>query len=306
VQHAGLLMSREVGVAAEQSPTVRRHRLGTELRQLRKQAGLTLEQASAQLTGMSAAKISRIETAKVSVTPGDVERLLSIYGVDDPERHENLKTLTRESRQSAWWQEFANAIPTELDRAIGLEAEAVSIRIFSPNFVGGLFQTRAYARALLAVYWTSESEEQLERRVEVRMERQKILTQPKRPRIWAVIDETVLSRPVGGEATLRDQLLRLIELAKAPNVSLRVLPRSVGAHPGGEGPFRIIDLRPPDPSSVHFEYPTKASYIDKVSEVNLYRNIFKRLVKASLPLKQSLARIEESLQELNKSSGERE
>jgi hypothetical protein len=183
-----------------------------------------------------------------------------------------------------------------LDLAIGLEAEAVSIRMFSPLFVGGLFQTEAYARALLEAYWTSESEEQLERRVEVRMERQKILTERKRLRIRAVIDETVLRRPVGGDETLRGQLRRLIELANSPNISIRVLPLSVGAHPGGEGPFRIIDLRPPDPSVVHFEHPNMVPPIDE-SEVRLYLDIFNRLEKASLPLKQSLARIEKSLGE---------
>jgi transcriptional regulator with XRE-family HTH domain len=288
-------MFREVHLAVEQSPPVRRRRLGHELRELRRQAGLTLEQASAQLTAMSAAKISRIETANVSVTPRDVERLLDVYGLDDPERRENLKTLTRESRQPAWWREFADAIPPELDRAIGLEAEAVSIRIFSPHFVAGLFQTDAYARAILEAYWTSESKEQLERRVEVRMERQKILTERKRLRIRAVIDETVLSRPVGGDETLRGQLRRLIELANSPNVSIRVLPLSVGAHPGGEGPFRIIDLRPPDPSVVDFEHPNTLSYIDEASEVRLYLDIFNRLEKASLPSKQSLAKIESLL-----------
>jgi transcriptional regulator with XRE-family HTH domain len=282
---------REVHLAAEQSPPVRRHRLGHELRELRRQAGLSLQQVSAQLTDMSAAKISRIETAKVSVTPRDVERLLKIYGLDDPERLEDFKTLTRESRQPAWWQEFADAIPTELDRAIGLEAEAVSIRMFSPYFVTGLFQTDAYARKLLEVNWPLESQEQLDRRVEVRMERQKILTERKRLRIRAVIDETVLSRPVGGDEILHGQLRRLIQLASSSNILIRVLPRTVGAHPGGEGAFRIIDLRPPDDSVVHFEHPTGAAYLDKESEVRLYSEIFRRLEKKSLPIRQSLARI---------------
>ena len=284
-------------LAAEQSPTVRRRRLGHELRELRRQAGLTLEQASAQLTDMSAAKISRIETAKVSVTPRDVERLLNIYGLDDAERRENLKTLTRESRQPGWWQEFADAIPAELDLAIGLEAEAVSIRMFNLHFVSGLFQTDAYARALLAAYWASESEEQLERRVEVRMERQKILTKRNRIRIHAVLDETVLSRPVGGDQILRGQLRRLIELANSPNISIRVLPVSVGAHPGGEGAFRIIDFRPPDPSVVHLDHPHRPTYLDEESEVRLYSDIFKRLERASLPSNESLARIKSNFGE---------
>jgi transcriptional regulator with XRE-family HTH domain len=291
------LMFREVPLAAEQSPAVRRRRLGHELRELRRQAGLTLEQASAQLTGISAAKISRIETAKVGVTSRDVEHLLNIYGLDDPEQRENLKTLTRESRQSGWWQEFADAIPSELDLAINFEAEAVSIRMFSPYLVSGLFQTRAYARAILQAYWTSESEEQLERRVEVRMERQRILAESNRLEIRALLDETVLTRPVGGYQTLRNQLRRLIELANYPNISIRLLPLSVGAHPGGEGYFRIIDFPPPDPSIVQFEYLNNASYIDEESVVMHYLDIFRRLESVSLPSKESLSRIEDLLGE---------
>jgi transcriptional regulator with XRE-family HTH domain len=303
MQHAYLMIFfREVRVAAEQSPTVRRRRLGHELRELRREAGLTLEQASAQLTKMSAgktrmsgAKISRIETAKVSVTASDVERLLNIYGLHDPEQRENLKTLTRESRQHGWWQEYADAIPEKLDLAIGMEAEAISIRMFNPHYVGGLFQTDAYARALLEAYWTSESPEQLQRRVEVRIERQKILSPRNRLRVRAVIDETVLSRPVGGNQTLREQLLRLIELANSPNIEIRVLPLKVGAHPGGEGSFRIIDLRPPDPSVVQLEFPNGASYIDRPEEVELFSKIFEGLEEVSLSSEQSLAEIKTRL-----------
>jgi transcriptional regulator with XRE-family HTH domain len=270
--------------------------LGQELRQLRKEAGLTLEQTAAKLRDMSAAKISRIETAQVAVTPRDVERLLNIYGLDDTNRRENLKILTRESRQPGWWEEYADAIPSDLDLAINFEAEAVRIRMFNPSFVAGLFQTRAYARALLKAFWTSESDEQIERRVEVRMERQRILTERKRLRIRAVIDETVLNRPVGGAETLREQLRRLIELARFPNVSIRVLPLSVGAHAGGEGYFRIVDFRPPDPSIVQFERPKKDAYIHEESEVRLYLDIFNRLEKASLPSNQSIAKIESFLE----------
>ena len=130
---------------------------------------ITLDEAAARLEDISAAKISRIETAKVGVRPRDVEDLLTLYGVQDAQHRKDLITLTRESRQRGWWEQFSDAIPPALDLAIGLEAEAVSICVFSPHFIGGLFQTAAYARALLEANWTSESAEQLERRVEVRM-----------------------------------------------------------------------------------------------------------------------------------------
>jgi hypothetical protein len=252
------------------------------LRGLREQAGLTLDEASARLEDFSAAKISRIETAKVGVRPRDVEDLLNLYGLQDAQRRKNLLTLTRESRQHGWWEQFSDAIPPAFDLVIGLEAEAVLIRMFSPHFVGGLFQTEAYARALLRVNWKAESSEHLERRVELRMERQKILKERDRLKIRAVLDETVLSRPVGGSRTLRSQLGRLAELAHFPNVSIRVLPLSVGAHPGGEGAFRIIDLLPPDPAVVHLEYPGRASYLEEESEVKLYADIFERLEDAAM------------------------
>jgi transcriptional regulator with XRE-family HTH domain len=274
-------------VAADQSPTVRRRRLGHELRELREQAGLTLDQAAAGLEDFSAAKISRIETAKVGARPRDVEALLDVYGLYDPQRRANLITLTRESRQRGWWEQFSDAMSPLQDLHIGLEAEAVSIRIFSPYFISGLFQTKTYARALIEASFPSESLAQLERRVELRMERQKILKDRDRLKIRAVLDETVLSRPVGGPGTLRSQLRRLTELAQFPNVSLRILPLSVGAH-AGAGAFRIIDLPIPDPSVVHLEHPTGATYVEEESEVRLYSDIFKRLENVSMPSKQSL------------------
>jgi hypothetical protein len=133
----------------------------------------------------------------------------------------------------------------------------------------------------------SESPEQLERRVAVRMERQKILKE-NRLKISAVLDEAVLSRPVGGSKALRGQLGRLIELAQFPDVSIRVLPLSIGAHPGGDGPFRIIELSPLDPSVVHLEYPDRAVYLEEESGVRVYANIFKCLEDVSMTDKQSL------------------
>ncbi len=287
-------------MAAEQSPTVRRRRLGHELHQLREDAGLTLEAAATLLEDFSAAKISRIETAKVGVRPADVAALLTAYGIKDRQRRANLLTLTRESRQRGWWEEFSDAIPPELDLAIGLEAEAVSIRIFCPHFVGGLFQTSAYARALLranwGAKWTREARKQVERRVKLRIERQTILEERDRLEIRAVIDETVLHRPVGGDRILRGQLGRLRELADYPNVSIQVLPLSGGAHPGGEGAFRVIEMLPPDPSVVHLEYPYKASYLEEESEVELYSDIFERLESRSITSERSLELITKNLE----------
>jgi transcriptional regulator with XRE-family HTH domain len=275
-------------VAAEQSPTVRRRRLGHELRELREEAGLTLDEAAAQLEDISAAKISRIETAKVGVRSRDVVDLLDLYGLHDTQRRENLITLTRESRQRGWWDQFTDAMSPAQDLAIGLEGEAVSIRIFSPQVVTGFFQTEAYARTVLKVVWPHESDEHVERRVALRMGRQKILQDRDRLQIHSVLEESVLHRPVGGYEVLRAQLSRLAEAAQLPQVSIRILPLSVGAHAGNDGGFEIIDLPPPDDSVVHLEYRTGAVYLENDREVSLYSDIFMRLEDAAMSSEQSL------------------
>jgi transcriptional regulator with XRE-family HTH domain len=271
-----------------QSPTVRRRRLGHELRELREQAGLTLDEAAAQLEDISAAKISRIETAKVGVRSRDVEALLDVYGLHDAHRRANLIILTRESRQRGWWERFSDAMSPLQDLHIGLEAEAVSIRMFSTQVINGLFQTEAYAREVLKAIWTSDPPTRIERRVEFRMERQKILQRQDRPQIRCVLEESLLRRPVGGHEIFREQLYRLTDLWKLPNVSIRLLPHSIGAHPGLDGPFQIINLSPPDPSVVYVEYRAGGVYMEHEKEVELYSDIFTRLEDAAMTTEQSI------------------
>ena len=279
--------SWEVALAVEPSPSVRRRRLGHELRELRERAGFTLDDAAAQLE-VSAAKISRIETAKVGVRSRDVEDLLDLYGLRDAQQRSDLLTLTRDSRQHAWWEPFSNAMPPGEDLAIGLEGEAVSIRMFSPHFIEDLFQTEEYARELLIASYRTESPEQVDLRVKLRMARQRILDQNDGLEVRAVLDESLLHRPVGGHEILRQQVSRLIQIAQFPNVSIRVIPLSVGAHPGGDGSFRIVDLSPPNPSIVHIGYLTGATFIEGDDRVKLYSDIFTHLEYASMTREQSL------------------
>jgi transcriptional regulator with XRE-family HTH domain len=280
-------------MATPQSPTVRRRRLGHELRELRERAGLTLDEAAAQLEDISAAKISRIETAKVSVRPRDVEALLDVYGLHDTQRRANLVTLTRESRQRGWWEQFSDAMSPLQDLHIGLEAEAVSIRMFSTQVINGLLQTEAYAREVLKTIWTSDPPVRIERRVQFRMARQKILERQDGPQIRCILEEKVLDRPVGSYEILRAQLRRLVDLADLPNVTIRVLPHSIGAHPGIDGSFWIVDLAPPDPSVVYVEYRAGGAYMEHEEEVNLYSDIFMRLEDAAMTAEQSLELIRE-------------
>jgi transcriptional regulator with XRE-family HTH domain len=279
-------------MAAYQSPTLRRRRLGHELRELRERAGLTLDEAAAQLEDISAAKISRIETAKVGARPRDVEDLLTLYGVGDAQHRTNLITLTREARQRGWWQQFTDAMSPSQELYIGLEAEATLIRMFSTQVISGIFQTETYAREVLKAIWASEPPEQVERRVKLRMARQAILERLDGPRIRCVLEENVLHRPVGGYEILRAQLRRLADIAEFPNVSIRVLPLSIGAHPGNDGAFWMVDFAPPDPSVVYVEHRTGAIYIEQDEEVEIYSNIFMRLEDAAMSAEQSLALIE--------------
>jgi transcriptional regulator with XRE-family HTH domain len=278
-------------LAAEQSPTVRRRRLGHELRELREQAGLTLDEVAAELEDFSAAKISRIETAKVGVRPRDVEDLLSLYDLRDAQRRKDLITLTRESRQQGWWEQFSDAITPSQELYIGLEAEAVLIHMFSTQVISGLFQIQSYAREVLKAIWTSEPPERIERRVEFRTARQEILKQRDRSQIRCVLEESVLHRVVGSQEILRAQLRRLADLASFPNVSIRVLPLSIGAHSGNDGAFQIIGLAPPDPSVVVVEYRAGAIYMEQEKEVELYSDIFRRLEDAAMTSEQSLTLI---------------
>jgi transcriptional regulator with XRE-family HTH domain len=278
----------EVSMAAEQSPTVRRRRLGHELRELREQARFTLDEAAARLEDFSAAKISRIETAKVGVRPRDVEDLLTLYGVQDAQHRKNLLTLTREARQRGWWEQFGDAISPSQELFIGLESEAVLIRVFSTEVISGLFQTEAYAREVLKAIWFAEPPEHIERRVQARMARQKILKRQDRPDIRCIFEENVLRRPVGGHEIHRAQLQRLADAADYSNVSIRVLPLSIGAHPGNDGTFEIVNLPPPDPSVVFVEYRAGGIYMEQ-EEVNLYSDIFMRLEDAAMDSQQSLA-----------------
>jgi transcriptional regulator with XRE-family HTH domain len=260
---------------AAQSPTVRRRRLGQELRQLREDAGLTCEEVGERLE-WSGAKVSRIETARVGVRPRDVGDLLDLYKVTDKQHRDNLLTLTREARQRGWW--YGGALPEGFNTWVSLEAEATSFRVYDMHVANGLLQTEDYARAVLRSVWVAETAEQIERRVALRMKRQQALTREENPlHLWAVIDEAVLHRRVGGPAVLRAQLRHLVEESEKPHITLQVLPFSAGAHVGVDGPFTIAELAAPDSEVVSIEYRLGGLYLEQDDEVRQYARIFDRL-----------------------------
>jgi transcriptional regulator with XRE-family HTH domain len=255
---------------------VRRRRLGFELRKLREDAGLTLDEVGERLE-WSGAKVSRIENARVSVRPRDVRDLLDVYGVTDETRRNNLLLLTREARQRGWWESYRDAVQPGAETFVGLEAEASALHVFDAQVASGFLQSEDYARAVIRAVWTSDNAEQVEHRVQLRMARQELLVKDDPPQLWSVLDEAVLRRRVGGPDVLRGQLRRLVEATEMPNVTLQVLPFAAGAHAGVDGTFMIAEFRAPDPDVVVVEYRTGTVYLDEDDQVRQYKRVFDRL-----------------------------
>ncbi|MEU9884208.1 helix-turn-helix transcriptional regulator [Sphaerisporangium sp. NPDC051011] len=251
-------------------PTVRRRRLAGELRRLRERQAVTIEEA-AERVGWSTAKLSRIETARVGVTSPDLTRLLDLYELDTQKRA-TLHSLARTARTRGWWDAYSDSLPSDYATYIQLEAEAAFVRSFDGMLVHGLLQTEDYARevirsALMALSPPAE----VERRVEVRMTRQKLLLSEDSPlRFWTVIDEAALRRCVGSESVMRGQYAKLLECMMWDNVTIQVLPTAVGAHPATAGSFAIMEFREPhDPNVAYVESMTSILYVE--GDVELYR-----------------------------------
>ena len=260
------------------SPTVRRRRLAMELRRLREAAELTIDEVGEKLE-CSASKISRIETGHVGVTPRDVRDMLEVYGIDDDER-EALVQLAREARKKGWWHAYNEVFTGSF---VGLESDASSLHTHQALLVPGLLQTEDYTRAVIRSIRPDVPDSDVGRRVDARMTRQKLLYEPHPPEYWAVIDEAVLHRIVGGPRIMREQLLRLVELAALPHVTLQVVPFLAGAHAGMEGPFLILGFpEQADPDVVYVENTTTGVYLEQPSDVHRYTLMFDHLRAAAL------------------------
>jgi transcriptional regulator with XRE-family HTH domain len=278
---------------AGRSPKVRRRRLGNELRQLREGAEYTIEQVAARLE-VSDSKISRIENGQVGATPRDVRDMAALYGVKG-QRMENLMQLARETREKPWWYEYGDLQLAHAD----YEAEASSILLFSPMLVPGLLQTPDYARAVLRAICFDLPSEKIERLVEFRMKRQKLLTEPDPPSLWAVIDEAVLCRMIGGHKVMHQQLKSLIEMANLPNVTLQILPFSGGAHAGLDGPFYVIRyIEPTDRDMVYFEHTGWEHYLDDPAKISQHLALFDHIRAAALKPEDSIKRLIDRTDEL--------
>ncbi|MBG0562098.1 helix-turn-helix domain-containing protein [Actinoplanes aureus] len=257
--------------------TVRRLQLGAHLRALRRAAGLTRDQAGYRIRG-SESKISRMELGRVSFKERDVTDLLKLYGVDDPVEHHRVLTLAREANAPSWWHAYADVLDTWFQNYLDLEQAAELIRTYEVQFVPGLLQTDAYARAVIRLGHDTASPGEIDRRARLRMARKQVLERPDAPRLWAVLDEAVLRRPIGGRAVLREQIESLITACDSPNVRLQVMPFESGGHAAAGGAFSILRF-PHDklPDVVYIEHLTSGLYLEKREEVDHYAAAIGRL-----------------------------
>ncbi len=271
---------------ATPSPTVRRKRLGIELRRLREQANLTCEDVGQRLE-CSGTRISRMETGRISVRPGDVRELLEVYGVTGAEA-DSLVQLAREARRKGWWHTYGRVLPTWFEPYIGLESEAVRLRDFQPLVMPGLLQTEDYARAVLRAAPHAGSSAEIDRQVALRMERQNILGQASPPEVSVVLSESVLRVDVGGPAVMRPQLRRLADAAERPNITLQVLPFTTAAHVHPVSPFTMLEFPDAaDPTVVYLEHLTGSLFLENEDEVRRYRVVFDHLRAEALGTSQS-------------------
>lgn len=266
-------------------PTVLRMMLGAHLRRLREAQGVSREDAGWEIRS-SESKISRMELGRVSFKERDVADLLSLYGItdEDPER-ERLITLARQANTPGWWHRFGDVLPGWFQSYLGLEAAATLIRSYEVQFIPGLLQTREYARAVVLLGHPKAREAELDRRVELRIARQELLTKPGAPQLWAVLDEAALRRPIGGPEVLRGQIEALIEATKSPNVRLQIVPFDAGGHAAAGGAFTILRFPEEDlPDVVYIEQLTSALYLDKPEDLDDYTETMERLcVEADQP-----------------------
>jgi transcriptional regulator with XRE-family HTH domain len=283
-------------MARGQSPTVRRRRLAGELRRLRDAAKLTIEEVGEKLE-CSASKISRIETGHVGVTPRDARDLLELYDVP-PARLEALVQLAREARKKGWWHAYNEVFTGSF---VGLESDASSLRAFQALLVPGLLQTEDYTRAVMRSIRPDWTENDVERRVDARMERQRLLTDTDPPNYWAIMDEAVLCRTVGGPSVMNAQLRRLHEICALPNVTLQVVPFDAGAHSSMEGPFLILGFpEQADPDVVYVDTTTAGVYLEEQADVQRYTLMFDHLRASALSPDDTLQMVSRAAERLSR------
>jgi transcriptional regulator with XRE-family HTH domain len=258
-------------------PAAPRIALGAQLRRLREAASLTTGQA-AEAIRASHSKLSRLERGRSGVKHRDVADLLTLYGITGQAERYELLLLARQANAPGWWQQYHDVLPPWFERYIGLEQAASVIRVYQVQFVHGLMQTQAYARAVILPSSAHAPAGEIDRRVSLRMQRQQLLTQPGAPQLWAVLDEAALRRSPGGPPVMRAQLEHLLQLGDLPNVTLQIVPLRAGPPAAAGGPFTILRFPEPDlPDLVYIEQLSSALYLDQPDDVTDYLTVMDQL-----------------------------
>lgn len=281
------------------SPTVRGRRLRYELRRLREERGLTIEQVTERSGGdLRPPTISRWETGDRRIRPTDLRLILDIYEVTNDQR-ELLLTLARQARERGWWQSYASAVPDWFQVYVGLEAEAATIHAYDAELVPGLLQTPDYYRAFIQAAPAAGNEEAIDRKVAVRTARIERLTSDEPPQLWAVVNEAVIRRLVGGPEVMRAQLEHIAKMAKLAHISLQVLPFAAGAHPAMDGSFSILGFpEASDPDVVYLETQTSSLYLEETPEIERYTLMFSHLIAKALDPDESRKLIAQAAKDL--------
>ncbi|WP_169987681.1 MULTISPECIES: helix-turn-helix transcriptional regulator [unclassified Microbispora] len=270
-----------IQIQAGSGPTALRILLGSQLRKLRESKGISRDEAG-QCIRASESKISRMELGRVGFKERDVADLLALYGVEDEETRDVVMNLVERANEPGWWHRFNDLLPSWFQAYVGLEEAAERIRTYEVQFVPGLLQTKEYARAVIMAGAVGAAPEEIARRVDLRLERQRILDGGNSPKFWAVIDEAALRRPIGGVDVMRGQIQHLIDLMNQPNVTIQVIPFSYGGHAAEGGAFSILRFADPDlPDIVYVEQLASALYLDKREEVDRYSEVMERLCAVS-------------------------
>jgi hypothetical protein len=264
-------------------PTVRRLILGTQLRRLRERAEISRADAAYSIRG-SESKLSRMESGRVGFKERDVADLLTMYGVQDETERDKVLDLVVQSNVQGWWHAYSDLMPKWFEDYVGLEESASQIKAYELQFVPGLLQTEDYALAIASRGRPENANRDTERKVHLRMQRQRILLGKSAPRLWVVIDESVLYRRLGGAKVLRSQIEHLLELTNLPNITLQVVPYQTSGY-GAEGPFTLLRFGEAELSDiVYVEHLAGALYLEKPEEVEIYGRALDRLaVEAETP-----------------------
>jgi transcriptional regulator with XRE-family HTH domain len=271
------------GSAFGRGSTARRIVLGTALRRLREQAGISRADAGYVIRS-SDSKVSRLELGRVAFKERDVADLLKMYGISDEGERETFLEMVRHANQPGWWRRYSDVMPSWFQDFVGLEESAFRIQTYELQFVPGLLQTEAYARSIATRGRPDFAPPDTERRITLRIQRQHILTGVNPTKLWVVIDESVLRRPIGGRRVLREQIEHLLEASRQPNITIQVVPKQLSGY-AAEGSFTILRFAEPElPDVVYVEHLAGAIYLDSLEDIELYGRALDRLaVDAETP-----------------------